>query len=341
MTRYNETSRELETKALMEHPVLIGPVAAMRYGEEKAWFSHETGFEGLHSYSDLKEYFATEPDLADMREAGSTVDDWIADIERMGIIKPVPHVDLEYDDIGDRPLPSREGTLVLTGREAMSEVYRDWRDFGAGMSLDEFAQGDIDTFRLDLDGFWEVDSQMNVVNYIGHEQSDARQDRTAEFIERLKTTVKASYKEAVSALMDEGAELAAKNEPFEAAKTYLAASHLETQVLEEGILDELVAMTALDALDAHLDQNLVDGHVMDMLVRNAREHAAADIDYFQDEFASRSCEDFNIDIPLDELKRTDEREGIASLTQQASEAAGIVNSIHGTDARDIAENRQR
>lgn len=76
--------------SLRDFPELAGPLSEALYGaDERTWLSFEAGFEGIHSMSELEKRFSTDPDLADMRDAGSTLEDWISDMSRMGIVEPV------------------------------------------------------------------------------------------------------------------------------------------------------------------------------------------------------------------------------------------------------------
>lgn len=50
------------------------------------WLSLEPGFVGYHAAADLLSQFESEPDLADQRLAGTTFEDWVAELERSGIM---------------------------------------------------------------------------------------------------------------------------------------------------------------------------------------------------------------------------------------------------------------
>lgn len=57
---------------------------------EPTWYSSEESFKGLHTLSELRTYFANEPQLEQDRRAGSTCETWIADLERLALLERVP-----------------------------------------------------------------------------------------------------------------------------------------------------------------------------------------------------------------------------------------------------------
>ena len=63
--------------------------ATVAIGGEPTWYCGEEGFRGLHTESELRAYFAAEPDLADDRAAGSSWSDWVLDQERVGNLVPL------------------------------------------------------------------------------------------------------------------------------------------------------------------------------------------------------------------------------------------------------------
>lgn len=134
---------------------------------------------------------------------------------------------------------------------------------------------------------------------------------TQHLVDQITEQVRSSYRTEAAALMDEGARLAEANEPFEAAKTYLAASHLESQVLDDEILHELAATM----VEVSMERGIGDGEILDLatglVAENARDLASADIEYFLDEFYSRSIAEFDVVCQLGALeerrRRADER----------------------------------
>ena len=74
---------------LVDEPSLVGRVLEEvpdAFGGEKVYVSWEEGFAGPHTLPELQEYFENEPELAEQREAGSTFDTWMAEMEHMGIL---------------------------------------------------------------------------------------------------------------------------------------------------------------------------------------------------------------------------------------------------------------
>ena len=78
------TRNDLEDEpSLVSHVLEEVPDA---FGGEKVYVSWEEGFAGPHTLPELQDYFENEPELADQREAGTTFDTWMAEMEHMGIL---------------------------------------------------------------------------------------------------------------------------------------------------------------------------------------------------------------------------------------------------------------
>ena len=79
---------------------------------------------------------------------------------------------------------------------------------------------------------------------------------------------------------------------FEQAICLLAASYLEAY-LDDDVLLETMANDIADEIDDGRTDDVTADDLVATLVHNAREHATADVEYFQDDFRDRADTDLH------------------------------------------------
>lgn len=95
-----------------------------------------------------------------------------------------------------------------------------------------------------------------------------------------------------TAVRDLAREADRKATLFEQAICLLAASYLEAY-LDDDVLLETLAIDIADEIDDGRTDNVTADDLVATLVHNAREHATADVEYFQDDFRDRADTDLH------------------------------------------------
>lgn len=80
---------------------------------------------------------------------------------------------------------------------------------------------------------------------------------------------------------------------FEQAICLLAASYLEAYLDDDALLETLAKDIADETCDGRTD-DVTNDDIVATLVHNAREHATADVEYFQDDFRNRADADLHL-----------------------------------------------
>ena len=95
-----------------------------------------------------------------------------------------------------------------------------------------------------------------------------------------------------TAVRDLAREADRKSTLFEQAICLLAASYLEAY-LDDDVLLETLATDIADEIDDGRTDDVTADDLVATLVHNAREHATADVEYFQDDFRDRANADLH------------------------------------------------
>lgn len=95
-----------------------------------------------------------------------------------------------------------------------------------------------------------------------------------------------------TAVRDLAREADRRSTLFEQAICLLAASYLEAY-LDDDVLLETLATDIADEIDDGRTDDVTADDLVATLVHNAREHATADVEYFQDNFRDRADTDLH------------------------------------------------